>query len=271
MKTRKKMVWKAKFYLESYLLSKEGKTDKQIAEIFGCSLNVLKMWIKAKPALADALAQGREQTSSTDSFIQYVYKRLPRELQVVWSEMAACEEEEVDLERMDALLDGLGVRSQQYLFFHALVVCNFNQSEAMGKIGLPRGILQRWIRDEKFAQLLTEFHEHKKNFFEGALVRLVRNGDSAATIFANKTMNRDRGYNDKTVVEINQRIEHTVNLEKLQLPLEVRKVILEAMRQLEERTQLESALPAGLILEHKPLLVENETEAPPIEGETANE
>jgi hypothetical protein len=87
--------------------------------------------------------------------------------------------------------------------------------------------------DPEFAELVDEIHLHKKDFFESKLVELVQSGDSSATIFANKTMNRDRGYGDKTTIEhtgtvvVEQRV---VQIGDLALPVDVRRAILGAVR-----------------------------------------
>ena len=136
---------------------------------------------------------------------------------------------------MERLLDNAGKRARQHLFLYALTASNFNASEACRKVNISRKTFENWVTTEpEFGQLIDEMHWHKKNFFESALVGLIRSGDSSATIFANRTLNRDRGYNEKFELEVKGQVNHAhahiVQIDDLNLPIKVRRLILEAMR-----------------------------------------
>ncbi len=77
-------------------------------------------------------------------------------------------------------------------------------------------------------EVVKQTHEAKKDLFESALVGLVKQGEPSAVVFANKTLNRDRGYNDK--VEVTHVLGEQHSVEDLQLSLEQRKEILAAIR-----------------------------------------
>ena len=68
-------------------------------------------------------------------------------------------------------------------------------------------------------------------------------GTSSAIIFANRTLNRDRGYSEKLLVEHSGTIQHLlIPLQRLNLPMEVLLQIEEAMAQLPE---YQKTLPPG--------------------------
>jgi hypothetical protein len=107
-------------------------------------------------------------------------------------------------------------------------------------MNMSRKTFENWVTHEpEFGELMNEIHEHKKNFFEAALVGLVASGDSSATIFVNKTFNKDRGYNDKIELSVEGSVQHEhvhahvhahISVDELDLSLEVKREILQAIR-----------------------------------------
>lgn len=199
--------FKPEFYVRSYQLAKEGMTDAEIARALGVSPNTYENWVSRDQTLKDALMQARRNRSSKErhgeTFQEYVYDRLPSKLQDLWNKLEAAEKETNGVRKAEFLLDDCATPIRMQLFFHALVQFNFNASRACRIVGISRSTLNLWIETEAgFAELIDEFFWHKKNFFEDALVDLVRRRDSAAVIFANKTLNRDRGYNEKIDVNL---------------------------------------------------------------------
>ena len=74
-------------------------------------------------------------------------------------------------------------------------------SDIARKLGCNRKTLQR--ARKKYPGLdkaLKEAECEKKDFFEGQLIQNVKKGDVASVIFANKTVNKDRGYEEKSRV-----------------------------------------------------------------------
>lgn len=104
---------------------------------------------------------------------------------------------------------------------------------------MSKATLNHWIRDDpEFADLLDEIHWHKKNWVEQHLMHRLASGDSAATIFANRTLNRDRGYNDKIQLEHSGEVSvhhQVIAVDDLSLPIDVRKKILEALRKRDDQ------------------------------------
>lgn len=228
--------WNNFMYVRAYELAKQGLKGRNLAHALGIDYNTLVRWSDTNPAFADAIARAQGKSEDTvTNFKEYVYKHLSPDLQDLWDKINACEEDPSQRCRVNALLQQQGKHVKQQLFIHALICSNFNATEACRKVGISVFSMRRWIDEEPdFRDLLEEIHWHKKNFFEAGLVRLIEEGDSAATIFANRTVNRDRGYNDKHEVSITGKVEHTLQIDELDLPLEVRKIILEAYRRLKE-------------------------------------
>jgi hypothetical protein len=129
----------------------------------------------------------------------------------------------------------MGIRGRQHLFLYSLIHSNFNVSASCRRLNIDRKTFTRWVTtDPGFAELLDEVHWHKKNYFEQAFIGLVQRGDTPAILHAARTQLRDRGYGDRLDVSHSGTIQHDhdhrIALEDLDLPLNVRRVILDAVR-----------------------------------------
>jgi hypothetical protein len=72
-----------------------------------------------------------------------------------------------------------------------------NVTQSVDAVGVTRSAYYKWVKDDpKFLAKLeaVEPKEIKKDFIETALMRKIREGDTAAIIFASKTQLKDRGY-----------------------------------------------------------------------------
>lgn len=225
--------FKLDYIFQAYDLAKSGASEKRIAETIGVTRQTFRKWRMRYKVLDKAIKYASRSSGSggTTTFTEYVYGLLPPYLQVLWRQINNLGKRP-DQTQIEALLYDQGKRARQHLFIHALVNSSFNVSEACRKVGVTWTAVNKWEKyDPDFRDLMKEIHLHKKNFFESALVRLIAQGDSAATIFANKTVNRDRGYSDKVQVEHTHTHTHTmVAIDTLDLPLDVKKLILQKMR-----------------------------------------
>jgi len=226
--------------LDIYALAKAGHSNMRIAELLDVSWNTFRKWMKRKHVM-EALERGRKLDEEANNFKEYIYKQLDPELRYLWEEIMECEKAKSPVGRLEAKLEGLGRVGQQNLFIHALVHSAFNLSTALRLCHVSKRKLERWIKeDRRFAELIDEIDWHKKNFFEGALMLLVKKGHPGAVMFANRTINSDRGYSIKNVVEKNVNITGgtknttTVKIDDLDLPLEHRKAILAKYREKEQ-------------------------------------
>lgn len=237
--------WRDSHYVTAYEAARDGGSKEQIAAALGMSSFSLDSWRKKKPALDLAISRGREVRGGTDaqSFRDYVYQRLPKHLRELWDKIHACEKKKSGLERVEALLHNAGKQVRQSLFIYALTATNFNFSRACRMVNINLATFEQWkTLDPDFAELLDEIHWHKKNFFENSLIGRCASGDTSAIIFANRTFNRDRGYADKQEIEHSGEVTHLhagLRISDLDLPLETKKQILEAIRKhkLEHKTE----------------------------------
>jgi transposase len=233
--------WKDEYLFYIYDLIKDGHPGSEIARILGVSSGTYESWKKKNPILHIAIACGKRvagiKESRTPTFKRYVFGRLPKKLQRLWTKIDA-----IDLSRGECrtgyettirVFAGKSKRVRQRLFLYAWTQSNFSISVALRKVCVSRATFEKWKQEPEFQDLVQEIEWHRKNFFEDALTNLVQLGDSSATIFANKTQNADRGYNDKSTVEHKHSGSIDVNIidiDKLGLPLNIRKTILQAWR-----------------------------------------
>lgn len=245
--------WSDGHYVTAYEQARAGLSNTQIAKALGVNLVTLKAWLKRKKYLRRAIEKGRSLSLATPdrSFADFVYGRLPQHLQELWDNLNRCDNRSLGVERIEALLENQGKTARQHLFVHALVASSFSKTEAMRVVNVTPRTVRLWIEeDPEFAELVDGIMECKKDFLEAGLMQLVAEGDSAATIFANKTLNRDRGYNDKQEVVVQGGIEHNhhhhihvVPVQALdQLPFVKRMELLDAIDQhvAEQEAQAES-------------------------------
>ncbi len=238
--------WKDEFYVQAHQLARQGLSDVNVARTLGVSRALFERWVREKPALSYALESARVKDKG-DQLNDYLYSRLDEELQDVWDRIEALEPKEVDCQevtrdkrRMRIKIDGefsqMSDRLQQKLFLFAWATCSWSKSEALRKCGISASKVERWMTDEKFSKLAEQMTEHKKDFMESALIELIRQREPSAVIFANKTMNRDRGYNDKVEVDVVGKVSH--NVDELGLSLEQKLEILAKIREKQEPKKL---------------------------------
>lgn len=233
------MAWKDIHLVTIYRLAKQGSSDPEIAEALGMNRSTFRTLKTKRPSIVEALDMARSPSDeeAAEDFRTYVFNHLPSELQALWEEIEGFEDEN-SVERVDALMKKQGLRARQHLFIYALTSSNFDMNLACRKLALNQQTIKAWVKkDPTFGELLDGIHWHKKNFFEHALIKLVKRGDPQAVIFANRTANRDR-YNDKQEVEVSGTIkhQHSVKIRDLELPLETRRTILDKLRASKQKT-----------------------------------
>lgn len=228
--------WRPTLPVDAYVLALTGAKDQDIATALNVTDVLFCNWKKKHPELAYALEKAREQKKQTEtqSFEDYVYGRLPKELQQLWDKIAYWFDHAEGYERIHAILHTQPTRIRQCLWIHAMIASNFNASEASFRVCVPRKELLSWEDDPQFAALMDELQYHKQNFYEGALADLTAMRNPLAVIFANKTLNKSRGYSEKLTVEhtgtIVHRHSHVVSVDKLNLSFETRCQLLDAVR-----------------------------------------
>jgi len=241
--------WRDDMAFRVYDLFKAGMNETETAALMGVRAETLRKWVDNKPivraARAAAVAAKEAEDSVAGSFQDYVYSRLPSDLRPVWDDIMAAGEADDPVERIEAALKGKGMRGRQYMFVQALLHNNYNVSEASRMTNIAARTFELWMkRDPDFAAVLDVLKVSKKDMVEEKLMQLVRNGDTAAVLFANRSINKDRGYGDTKTVKVDQAVTHThlIDIDELDLTLEVRQAILAAMRK--QRSPNALGLPA---------------------------
>ena len=230
-----KVKWKNTYYVRIYRLSSQGLKDAQIAENLGVKKSTFRSWRKNDPAVRDALTQGRTIPSGVASTLNdFVYQRLPNDLKPLWDSICEADDEPNGEKRLELLTRNCGRRQKQHLWLHALVTKHFNKNEACRVTGISKSTVEQWVQaDPDFSKLIHEVVDMKKDFVEGALMGLIAQGDTAATIFAAKTLLRKQGYDPKVTVEVTGNVNHShLNLDKLldSLSLASREEMLSKLR-----------------------------------------
>jgi hypothetical protein len=242
--------WDDSYYVECYRLARAGMTNKAIARKLNVGMTTFLKWLQCKPVLKETLEKARssEQGGKKESFKDFVFGRLPESLQKLWEEIDSLPEEATS-EDVHRILKGRGKRCRMQLYLYALAESDFSQTEARKLLGISRRQWRIWSSDPDFGELQFEILQHKKDFLESSLMALVRQGDSAATIFANKTLNRDRGYSERVSVDVNvsKKLSHDVRLRLDEMPVDMKRQLL---AHLDEKTEDLKALPSpGEVIE----------------------
>lgn len=227
--------WDDAFYVRTYELRRSGISSKSnVAAALGVSRETLKRWLDLKPALKDAWERGGSCSDNDITLEGFVFKRLSPKMQQLWRDINRCDDSPHGTLRLAEIMSGQTKKARQRIFLYALVRSNFNTTEGLRRCGIPRRTLRTWvIGDPDFAEMLGEIDQAKKDMFENSLIDLVQARDTSATIFVNKTYNKDRGYGESKRLEVSGMVEHQhtlVSMEDLALPLEVRQEILEAFK-----------------------------------------
>lgn len=237
---------KPKHYLAVFQAARQGLSKVKIANELSVTKQTINHWLKSDPDFLSAYVAGRTEHKGAN-FSTYVYRNLPPDLQEYWDQM----ESAFDLgeAKLSEYLSktALTKAQRQHLFVHALVVSNFNANTASQMTGTPHSVWRGWCNEPKFKDMVLALQDMKKNFVEGALMGLVSQGDSAAVIFANKTLNSDRGYNPTKKVEVSGTVEHTVQVSwdevMERLPIATRREVIKVIQQVQSGQELKQ-LPA---------------------------
>lgn len=192
-------------------------------------------WVKAR----ELVEKHQEARTRERTFGEYVFKHLSPEARDTWKELQFWAEHQDGQLHIEKIMSGRAKKIRQELFIHALVSTHFDISNALRMTGLSKKVLEQWRQDFHFGQLFDEVQWHKKNFFEKAMLDLVQERNPYATVWANKTVNADRGYSEKV------RIEHAVDVgftfEELDLDADTRRKVLEAIRRRQLKNGAEKA------------------------------
>jgi hypothetical protein len=195
--------WEPFLLVEIYRLSRLGMTVEEVCKTLKVSRQAFYKWKAEKPEIERVLELAAKEKNGGTSFADWVYGRLSPHLRELWGKMRRLEKQQNNLVKLEMLLQDAGKQARQELFVYALCESCFSMSAALRAVNISKRELNDWLNNEpSFAELVQEIDWHKGNFFESSLVRLIEAGDVPATLFANKTYNRSRGYASKVDVAV---------------------------------------------------------------------
>lgn len=100
--------------------------------------------------------------------------------------------------------------AKKHTFIQALKESFGNITKACESVGISRGCYYKWLdSDEEFKESSLNIDEYVVDMVENELLKQIRDGSTAGTIFYLKTKGKHRGYVEK------QEIDHTSAGEKL--------------------------------------------------------
>lgn len=223
--------WDDTLYVRIFQLLNSGLSIEKTAEVIGVNPSTLFKWSKEKPALKKVLEQFRNRSpeTTTTRIIEFVFQRLPENLQELWQKLQEFDQCMSAAKSIDALLADQGKAARQHLFCHAIVSSNFNVSHACKMLNISKNTLDNWLEDPEFNDLFKELKFHQRNFVVGSLMDLVEAGNAPATIFATKCLAGDE-YNPTKKIEVQKK---GGEAEKIlaSLPLEMKKQIRDHLQQ----------------------------------------
>lgn len=227
-----------KLPVDVFIAARAGTPQEKIAASLGVSVSTWQVWKRKHPGLRYALEMAEKCRTGNDgeeSFTSYIEGHLSAPLRGLWKKISFWDGETTGkgAEMIQVILGRQTKAVRQQLWVHAYMMNGFNASKACRMVGIAHGTLREWSEtDPNFPRLLEELKWHKQNWVEEALMDLIALRKPEAVIFANRTLNRDRGYGDKLTIdgEVRHQHHHTFSIDELNLPLETRKAVLEAIR-----------------------------------------
>lgn len=229
--------WKDEFYVDVYELARHGVSEARIAAKIGVTPQAFAKWKKNRPALVDAIERGRrrEKRSAAEDYVDFLKNRLSEEAKETLDRLTEYQAEGNPIAKIERLFAKHGKQARQLAFLLALPANAWNVARACRAANVDRSTFDRWaVNDADFARLVAEAYEARKDAYEEFLYRASEAGDVSAILFANRTLNRDRGYSDKVEIEktVNHRHVHvhSIDVGSLPLGLKTRKRLLAAAR-----------------------------------------
>ena len=231
--------WRDEILIQVTHLARDGLTESQMAKALGISKPTFINWENDKPLFKIAVETGRsflkKNRKGMFDLSEYIYRRLSPKAKKAWRKIDAIDRSGKGKNRIDALMAGYGKRIRQDLFRCALVQSTFNVAQACRKTGISRNTFEVWKRDKKFANMIWEIEEIKKDMFEDSLTRMCLAGDSSVAIHIANTKLKERGYSRNMQLDVNvsgqiDHIHRIALMEDLDLPIGVQRSILSAIR-----------------------------------------
>lgn len=190
-------------YVKAYRAARMRLSNHAIAKALGIMPSTMGIWMAENEAFREAVEQGRRDDSGLGLFRAFYQQRLSPECRAYWDELVQSDPRA--RARAKRKLGDAGLRMRQQVYLFTLMECDMAASKARAIADVQKHEVDAWLLDPKFALLLEEVQECKKDFFETSFIGLVASGVPEAIIHAARTVNRDRGYGDKVTVEHSQK------------------------------------------------------------------
>jgi hypothetical protein len=202
--------WKPIMLVHIYRYAKAGMSEIAMYKALGVSRRLWHLWWTEKhPEIKEVIELAHSEGGET--LVDYLFRRLSPEVRDVWARITMLEKEPNGIVKIEQILSDHGVGVRQQLFLHALMSSAYSPSWACAKVNIDKSTFRDWKdKDPRFAEMVNDVEWHKKNFFEECLVDLVASHDTAAVLFANKTVNRDRGFGQHVQHEVSGQVLHGV-------------------------------------------------------------
>lgn len=205
------------------------------------------VWIKREPLMTLAkelaLQMLKAKTDERENFGEFVLTRMSKENRERYEQLLFWEDHPDGASKTRGILRDMTERERRIMFVQCVAANGFVYSRALKLMGISGDVVKNWNRDRGFRAMTNEIQQLKKDFFEQALVDLAAARDTTAVVFANKTLNRDRGYGEKLSVDVKGQIDHTHTVVPLaaleELPTEVLDTVLKAVQE-HKRKQMEA-------------------------------
>lgn len=244
--------WKDRYIIDVYKLARDGLSEKQMSRVLGIAKATFIEWEQRKSLFKMALEMGRLDRRFKRTHVfdmsQYMYEHLSPKNRIIWQKLNRINQASPGIEKVEAFFANRGKDTRQRMFLTALYSNTFSVAAACRTVGISRETFHLWCKDPDFQALIREVEEVKNDLYESSFIQSVMAGDTQARIAAVKMKLHSRGYSDKQQVDVNVQgtIEHThrmVLMEELNLPLPVRRAVLNAIR---SRKEVESTVVAKL-------------------------
>lgn len=230
---------------------------RKMTELFNIPRITTAVWVKREPLMTlakeYALHVLKSKEDERQNFSEYVLTRMSRETREKYEQLVFWEDHPDGAEKTRGLLRDMTERERRLMFIQCVAANGFVYARAMRLMGINGEVVKNWCKDRGFRQMTNELQQLKKDFFEQALVDLATARDTTAVVFANKTLNRDRGYGEKIALDVKGQIDHVHSIVPLaaleQLPTETLDAVLKAVQE-HKRKQMEAraAGPSALAL-----------------------
>lgn len=228
MRNRQETTITLKFLIQLYDCFLRDMSLQMIAASLEIPQDTLVKWSHRNPDVKMVREMAEQRRESQLEFKKFIMGRLSPQAKQIWDKISFYIESD-DNTSPDCVRD-IDDSIRKEIFLQALAASNWHTSKACRMAGISRSTALNWQQEPEFKSMMAELHEAKKDFFEEALMDLVACRYPGAVLFANRTQNADRGYNEKIQLEHTGQVNHQFDLNELDLDIDTRRKILEAIR-----------------------------------------